>query len=558
MLTTCAQRLCHVAERLSGRAWSGQRRPGAPLSGRRSPRDPREFGAVGACVQSAAFARSTSWRGWTAKGRRARRSSRIRPPTAGYDFVLFFSFRYYHAYHGARAVRREGILVPTAERDGAIGLGIFAAHFPRRARADVQLVRRARADSAVSNNHDRARRRRRHRVRDSGAAAARAFRQKFGHHGPLRDLRRPHRREQGMRGAVRLLPALHATLPRGPAAGADRQADLPIPVTRASGISALWTIRTSSTRWPRPTAGHAVVLRKPVDGRARGVGAGQAGARQRAAATCWGQCVRSNAGLYYESYARVRRNVARDLREPPSSDAFGGNGREFFQPHYAWPVIERKYLDMFERLKAPAEGRSSRDGAAAWLVREPAEGTAAGDDVLAERAIRTGAADDSAERSTRCWRRSATAMPSATKCSASSACCAAPATSPTFSSRPPTRGSKTSPSTIATCSDASHPDNILIHHFSIGSRASRIAYALPDRMVLVYHNITPPEYFVDVHAAGAAVLPGPPRAVAPTRPLRSRAWRFRIQPPGARSARFPRTGVLPVVPDFSHLAGSAD
>ena len=47
--------------------------------------------------------------------------------------------------------------------------------------------------------------------------------------------------------------------------------------------------------------------------------------------------------------------------------------------------------------------------------------------------------------------------------------------------------------------DASHPDNILIHHFSIGSRASRVAYALPDRMALVYHNITPPEYFVGVN-----------------------------------------------------------
>src|SRR5215216_6298256 len=47
--------------------------------------------------------------------------------------------------------------------------------------------------------------------------------------------------------------------------------------------------------------------------------------------------------------------------------------------------------------------------------------------------------------------------------------------------------------------EASHPDNILIHHFSIGSRASRIAYALPDRMALVYHNITPPHFFVDVH-----------------------------------------------------------
>src|SRR5688572_26308594 len=32
-------------------------------------------------------------------------------------------------------------------------------------------------------------------------------------------------------------------------------------------------------------------------------------------------------------------------------------------------------------------------------------------------------------------------------------------------------------------------DDVLIHHFSIGSRASRTAYALPGRMVLVYHNI---------------------------------------------------------------------
>src|SRR5205823_3446675 len=29
--------------------------------------------------------------------------------------------------------------------------------------------------------------------------------------------------------------------------------------------------------------------------------------------------------------------------------------------------------------------------------------------------------------------------------------------------------------------DATHPDNLLLHHFSIGSKASRTAYALPDR-----------------------------------------------------------------------------
>src|SRR6185312_10679874 len=47
--------------------------------------------------------------------------------------------------------------------------------------------------------------------------------------------------------------------------------------------------------------------------------------------------------------------------------------------------------------------------------------------------------------------------------------------------------------------DASDPDNLLLHHFSLGSRASRTAFAVPDRMALIYHNITPPEYFVGVH-----------------------------------------------------------
>jgi hypothetical protein len=29
----------------------------------------------------------------------------------------------------------------------------------------------------------------------------------------------------------------------------------------------------------------------------------------------------------------------------------GANGRAFFRRHYAWPVIERKYLEMFDRLQ---------------------------------------------------------------------------------------------------------------------------------------------------------------------------------------------------------------
>src|SRR5262249_25080433 len=44
--------------------------------------------------------------------------------------------------------------------------------------------------------------------------------------------------------------------------------------------------------------------------------------------------------------------------------------------------------------------------------------------------------------------------------------------------------------------DELRPQDVLIHHFSISSRASRAAYALPCKMVLIYHNITPPQYFI--------------------------------------------------------------
>ena len=107
--------------------------------------------------------------------------------------------------------------------------------------------------------------------------------------------------------------------------------------------------------------------------------------------------------------------------------------------------------------------------------------------------------------------------------------------------------------------DASHPDNILIHHFSIGSRASRVAYALPDRMALVYHNITPPEYFVDIHKELVQLCFRGRRELALYRDRCDLALgdseynRQELEVLG-----FPATGVLPVVPGFSHLSGPAN
>mgnify|MGYP001255400931 CR=1 FL=1 len=107
--------------------------------------------------------------------------------------------------------------------------------------------------------------------------------------------------------------------------------------------------------------------------------------------------------------------------------------------------------------------------------------------------------------------------------------------------------------------DVSHPDNILIHHFSIGSKASRVSYALPDRMVLVYHNITPPEYFLDIHKLLVR------QCYHGRRELGAYVGRADLALGDSEFNRqelealgFPATGVLPVVPDFSHLDGQAD
>jgi glycosyltransferase involved in cell wall biosynthesis len=103
------------------------------------------------------------------------------------------------------------------------------------------------------------------------------------------------------------------------------------------------------------------------------------------------------------------------------------------------------------------------------------------------------------------------------------------------------------------------PDDLLIHHFSIGSRASRTAYALPGRMALVYHNITPPDYFLGVHKDLVKLC------FRGRRELTAYIDRCEIALGDSdynraelASLGFRDTDVLPVVPDFTHLDVPAD
>ena len=101
---------------------------------------------------------------------------------------------------------------------------------------------------------------------------------------------------------------------------------------------------------------------------------------------------------------------------------------------------------------------------------------------------------------------------------------------------------------------ASHPDNLLLHHFSIGSRASRVAFALPTG----WRSSTTTSRRRSISSACTRLLVE--LCFLGRRELGAYVDRCEIAVGDSEFNRqelaaigFASTGVLPVVPDFSHL-----
>jgi glycosyltransferase involved in cell wall biosynthesis len=102
----------------------------------------------------------------------------------------------------------------------------------------------------------------------------------------------------------------------------------------------------------------------------------------------------------------------------------------------------------------------------------------------------------------------------------------------------------------------SAPETVCLYHFSIGSAAGRLIFHAKDRLVAIYHNITPARFFVGFHGHLAGLCHHGRReleAFAPRTELALGDSEFNRQELVA--AGFPRTGVLPIVLDFAAEAG---
>jgi glycosyltransferase involved in cell wall biosynthesis len=98
----------------------------------------------------------------------------------------------------------------------------------------------------------------------------------------------------------------------------------------------------------------------------------------------------------------------------------------------------------------------------------------------------------------------------------------------------------------------SSPDTLCIYHFSIGSAAGRLIHGAADRLVIVYHNITPARFFLGFHPHLAGLCHHGRReleAFAPRAELGLGDSEFNRRELAA--AGFRRTAVLPIVLDLS-------
>ena len=55
-----------------------------------------------------------------------------------------------------------------------------------------------------------------------------------------------------------------------------------------------------------------------------------------------GQCMRSNAGLYYRNAAEFTATLEAIVGDPALAVTLGHNGRAYYERHYDWPVIDEK------------------------------------------------------------------------------------------------------------------------------------------------------------------------------------------------------------------------
>lgn len=276
----------------------------------------------------------------------------IKKHRSEYDYFIFFSYRYYHSYHGIHTVPEKSLLVPTAEHDPVIHLKIFKDLF-RKPRAFIyNSVEERNMIQTLSRNADIP-----GEVVGVGSEVPTKvypdrFREKHQIEGDyilyigridankgcdeLFDFFLRYKEETGSNirlflvgSTILQIPSHHDINYLGFLSEEDKFDAL---------AGARLLVMPSFYESLSMVMLEAWALEKPVLANSR-------------CEVLKGQCLRSNAGLFYENYDEFREGLSLLLSSSRLRGSMGRNGADFFQKNYAWEVIENKYIGIVDRLE---------------------------------------------------------------------------------------------------------------------------------------------------------------------------------------------------------------
>jgi glycosyltransferase involved in cell wall biosynthesis len=322
----------------------------------RRPRDPEEFGRIQARVFDEEHVLADELRWLEEEGPLVPELLReLERRVDEFSYILFFSYRYYHSYHGVRKFAPKAILVPTAEHDQVIFLSLFKDFFNLPAAIVYNSPEEKELINLVSGNTA---------VPGEVVGVGSEIPDRFDPQGACARLGVSGRYVVyiGRLDENKGIPELFDFYLR--LRGGD-ETDLKlvlvgkayVPVPRHPDVlhvgfrenkdkfdllmGAEFLVMPSQFESLSMVALEAWAVGKPVLANGR-------------TEVLRGQCRRSNAGLWYSDYDEFKEAFLALSQDAALRLRLGENGKAFFRENYSWEVIEAKYL----KLIAFLDGRS--------------------------------------------------------------------------------------------------------------------------------------------------------------------------------------------------------
>ena len=269
-----------------------------------------------------------------------------------FDYFIFFSYRYYHSYHGVLRFKDKAILVPTAEHDPVIYLRLFKDffHWPGaiiyNSHEEKEMIHNISGNEDVLGD-----------IVGVGSEIPESyhpdrFRQKFGikskyfvYIGRLDE-------NKGVPELLRFYLRFLAETDLDLTLVLMGKSVIPIPnhqriiytgfMQDEDKFDALagaeFLVIPSQFESLSMVTLEAWAIEKPVLANGR-------------TEVLRGQCKRSNGGLWYTNFDEFKEALLLLHSNDELRKKMGANGKLYFNTHYSWGVIEKKYLDIIDRLE---------------------------------------------------------------------------------------------------------------------------------------------------------------------------------------------------------------